>query len=277
MSVSRIKNIAIAALCLINGFFLAFIITDSGIEARNERQELENISAILLEGGITLDTGGVQTRGELRTMRTVRDIEAEAGIARAVLGQTYITEDGGMIYVHRSDRGMATFSSAGFFEINLYENVITNVRGTMQAAESLLGDMGIETSRLSLSGGVGYETVSAVSAYRGSSVFNGVIDFIFIDGSLRRIEGTYITGVEDAEDGETVSSVSTALLDFLAWVRKGETDSTRIYSVEAGFFYREAGRGEGVLTPTWLISADNGRQYLIDDATGEIWLAGRIL
>lgn len=274
MSVSRIKNLAIAALCLINGFFLAFIITNSSIEARNERQTLENIAAILLEGGITINPEDIHTRGDLRTMRTMRSIETETAIAQAILGQTMMTEDGGMIYTYSSDRGVAVFFSAGFFEINLYENVITNAAGTMRTVERLLRDMEIETSRLNLTGRPGNETVSAVGAYRGASVFNGTIDFVFIDGSLRRIEGTHITGVEDVEDGMMISSVSTVLLDFLTWARKGETESTRIYKVEAGFFYREAGRGEGVLIPTWLIAADNGRQYLIDDSTGDIWLAG---
>jgi len=266
MSVSRIKSLAIAALVLINVFFLTLIIHDSVTDARSERQALENAVTVLENAGIIIDPSDIITHGTLRTMRTTRNIEAEERIAQAALGSTVMTEHG-LIYVHESDRGRASFGHDGTFDISLNEDVVTNANGTLRAVERLLRDMRIEVlDNLHLYGRPGAETVVADLAYKGVGVFNSAIRFEFIDGSLRAITGRNITVIETAEDTTEISSVSTALLGFLAEVRRGDYEAMWIKRVEAGYFYRV---GEGVLVPVWLITA-NGIDYIIDGETGNI-------
>jgi len=73
--------------------------------------------------------------------------------------------------------------------------------------------------------------------------------------------------------GADVSSMSTALLRFLAVVRDESRDdvmSTVIYSVEVEFVLRNVDdSGERESAPVWLVSTDTGR-FMIDDETGEV-------
>jgi len=268
MSISKVKTLAIAALCLINIFFVALIVIDNAADARSERLARTHAVAVLDEFGISVSSDAVITRGALRTMRTTRNLDTEARIAQATLGQAVMTPQGGGIYIYESDRGIATFRVTGEFEISLNEGVITNSGGTVRAAEQLLRAMRLETSGIPyLYGRAGEETVVVATAYRGASIFNGTIEFNFRDGSLETISGRYFAEIEPAYDGTEISPPGTALLDFLAAVRRGDAESTRIYRVEAGYFYRP---GEGVLAPAWLIISYTGQRYIIDDASGEL-------
>jgi len=273
MSVSKLKTITIAALVLINVMFLTFIIIDAVAYMRSERVALANVGAVLQAGGIYLSLDDVFIAGDLRTMRTTRSADAEAIIANALLGPTEMT-DYGVIYLYENrERGTAEFASGGDFEILLNEGVITNDRGTLATVRALLREMKVDTSWLELSYEQGGEVVSAANRFKGASIFNCTIEFVFVGDSLRIVRGRYVSGFESAESGSEISSISTALLGFLAAVRNDDIEdvnATRIDSVEAGFHHRVVGAfGEGVIEPAWLISTDFGR-FLIDDATGEV-------
>ncbi|MCL2228180.1 MAG: hypothetical protein FWB97_11265 [Oscillospiraceae bacterium] len=279
MSGSKIRNIAIAVLLLINALFLAVIIYDAAVQSRLERETIENVSAIMKAGGIQVDPDSIRAAGALRTMRTARVIEIEEAIARTLLGDTVIT-DQGVIYLYENpERGIAEFYSAGDFEVRLNAGVITNENGSAAVVRSLLREMRLETTQLTaeFNQESGIEVVSVVAAYRGASIFNGLIEFVFVGESLLTVGGRYVAGIEPAEDGIEISQVSSALLGFLSAVRdEGREDiaSAEIFGVESGFRHRVVGAfGEGVLDPAWLITTDNGA-FLIDDATGEIWPLG---
>ena len=259
---------------VINVLFLAVIVIDAVEDISAGREAIDSACAVLRRGGIMLDPDDVRTGGAMRAMRTTRGDEAEANIARAVLGPTEMSYQGVIYLYENAARGRAEFRSACDFEIALYEGVITNADGSLKIARRLLRRMKIETSELTLSGNQGnqgLEVVTAYSAYKGASIFNCAIEFVFRDGSLETIVGRYATDIESLEDGAEMNSAGTALLGFLAWVRRENIECARISSVEAGYQHRVVGSfGEGVIAPVWLIEADSGR-YLIDDETGEIW------
>jgi len=277
LSGSRIKTIAIAALLLINALFLTVIIIDAAADALSEREALENVCAVLRAGGIMINPDAVSTAGPIRTMRTARSLETEEAIARAVLGQTVVTDQGVIYLYENAERGSAEFASAGDFEIHLKEGVITNTNDTLRTIQGLLRSMNLETSEPLVSVSPDGETVTAAIAYRDASIFNCAVEFVFFGGSLQTIKGRYVAGFEPAEDGGVIHSAGTALLGFLAEVRREERADvvcTQIHGVEAGYRHRVVGSfGEGVIAPAWLISTDNGF-YLIDDASGEIWPFG---
>lgn len=270
MSVSHIKTIVIAALILMNIVFGAVIIYDAVTDAISERQAIENACALARAGGISIQPEAIKTSNAIRTMRAVRVEEVEASIAKAVLGETIMTVHGVISQYDNAQRGTAEFYSAGDFEIRLLDNAITIENGTMRTVQSVLRDMGLETASQTVSPGQGGEIVTVIGAYKGVSIFNCAIEFVFNAGSLRTIGGRYITGVEPAEDGEKIMQVGTALLDLLAWVKRGEGECAQVYSIEAGYQYRVTGSsGEGALTPAWLLETDTGG-YIINDVTGEI-------
>ena len=263
MSVSRIKSLVIAALCLINIYFAVTIVVNNVSDARYERQMMDGAVAILQMQGISVDLDNVVTHGALRTMRAARSLETEERIAQAVLGSVTITEHGGGIYLHESAIGAATFFSDGAFDIRFQEGVSAGAGDAVRTTERLLRDMRIETADELLMPDA--QTIVVFGAYRGISIFNSMIQFVFDeDGSLLSITGRYVTGIEPIADGAQISSVATALLDFLAAVRRHGLESSQIYRIEAGYLYNA---GDGVIVPSWLIEADIGI-YIIDDTTG---------
>ena len=273
MSGSRIKTLVIAALALVNVLFLAVIIIDTAADARSERQAIENVCSVLNSGGIIVYPDDVRANNSLRAMRTARGNEAEITIARAILGQTDMTVQGVIHSYENTENGIAEFYSGGDFEMKVNAGAITAPRGAMWTVKRLLRSMKLETSELVLSGNPGAESVTAVSSYRGASVFNCAIEFIFNGSSLETVRGRYITGVEPIEGGAAISHAGTALLGFLAAVKNEDREDvvcTRILSATAGYKHQVVGSfGEGVIVPVWLLRTDMG-SYIIDDATGEI-------
>lgn len=266
MSVARIKTVTIAILLFINVFFLAVIIRDTVADARGERQALADVCTVLSNSGISLDPENIKTAGAIKMMRTARSLDSEATIARAVLGDAEVTE--GAIYRYVSEgRGTAEFSSAGNFEIQLSAGTFTDSGNAVKAVKKLLRSMKIETSEILETDG---DTVAAVCAYGGVSIFNCTIEFTFSGGSLVTIVGKNITGVEAADNTMSISTPGTVLLGFLASVLEGDVVCTSIEGIEAGYQHHIAGSfGEGVISPAWLINTDSGR-YIVDDASGEI-------
>ena len=275
MSVSRIKTVVIAALVLINVFFLAVIVIDNVADASSERQAIENVCAVLRTGGITISPGDARANSSLRTMRTTRGDEAEAAIVAAVLGPTGTTIQGARHSYENSESGTAVFSSGGDFEILVNNGVITKRNGAVRTVQRLLRKMRLEASELSLSGEPGKERVTATSSYRGASIINCLIEFVFSGESLVAVRGKYVSGIELAEGGGGMTHVSTALLGFLTAVMNDEREDVscaRIFNVETGYLHHAVGPfGEGEIAPVWLITTDMGR-YIIDDASGEIQL-----
>ena len=269
LSISRIKAMVIAALAVINVFFLTFIIRDTVADARSGRKAIENACAVLRSNGIAVDPDAIKSAGAIRAMRTARGDASETAIARAFLGAANMTDQGVIYLYENTERGTAEFYSGGDFEILIIEGVITNTGGTLRTVNRLLRSMQLKTKEPTITGAPGNETVTAVCTYKGASIFNCAVEFVFRENSLERVTGRYVTGIEAAEDGSEISTAGTTLLCFLAAVRRGEIECARIYGVEAGYQYSVAGPSGGVITPAWLITADSG-QYIIDDATGEI-------
>lgn len=272
MSGSRIKTLVIATLALINIVFLAVIVINAITEAQIERQAKENICAVLGTGGITIDPASITSDDRLRAVRTARADEAEASIAHAVLGPTTITVQGVIHQYESVGRGIAEFFSGGDFEIRVDSGTVKSSGGTVRTVSRLLRDMKLETSEVIHTGRMEGDMVTVVCSYRGASIFNCTIDFVFSGDSLSLVKGRYVTGFEPLEESASMPYVGTALLGFLSAVKDEEREDvtcTRIDSVESGYHQHVVGAFGGELAPVWLITTDMGSYYVFF-ATGEI-------
>jgi len=277
MSGSKIRSIAIVVLILINGLFLGLIISDATEDARAQRESLENISTILINRGIMISPDNIRTDSTIRAMRTARAVEMEQTIARVFLGDTVVT-DQGVIFSHENpEKGSALFYSAGHFGVRLNEGVITSESDSKRTVIRLLEQMGLETDALVTvyNRDSNTEVITVLSAYRGVSIFNCPIEFVFVGENLSSVDGRFVSGIEPIENGAEISHVGAALLAFLSAVKdedRHDVSCTEIFEVQAGFRYRGVGAaGEGVIDPAWRVRTDNG-VFMIDDATGEIWV-----
>ena len=270
MSVSRIKSMVIVALLLVNAFFLGIIIIDTYADAQNERQALQNVCSVLRSNGIAINPENIKDSEVLSTMRTAREVESEAIIAEALLGQVEMSDQSVIYLYENTEKGTAEFYSGGDFYIQLHEGVIPNSDGSVATVREILRNMKLETTAATVIVETEAETVAVLGTYRGTSVFNCTIDFVFSGGNLKTVKGRYLTGIEPVLDGADLSNVSTALLEFLAVVKRGDIRCYEIRSVEAGYMHDVVGSfGEGIITPVWLLTTDSGR-YVVDSATGEV-------
>lgn len=268
MSGARIKSLVIVVLVLINAAFLTVIIIDNITDARSLRESVENVCSIMQSNGIMIVPDNVRTGSAIRTMRTSRVPEAEEAVAYAVLGSASVLDEGVIYTYENAERGTAKFYTAGDFEIHLIAGAITSTDDTLGTVQGLVRNMKLEAIIYNHSPGEDGETVTALCTYRGASIFNCTIDFIFSNGSLSAITGRYVAGIEPAENGAELSQVGTALLGFLAAVKRGDIECAYIGSVEAGYQYRVVG-SFGEIAPAWMLDTDTGR-YIIDAETGEI-------
>jgi hypothetical protein len=272
LGISKIKTIVIVALVLINLLFLSLIIIDSITVSRNLREEIELASAVLIAEGIDISPNSIRVDNSIRAMRTSRDSEAELRIAQAVLGDVNVINQGLIFRYESEQNGVAMFYSAGDFEILLNEGTVGNAGGAVRVVENILREMDIVTVGMTTTNTPTGEVVTVTGAYRDGAIFNNTIEFSFGENGLEGIRGRYVSGFEPIEDGTTISSIGTVMLGFLSKVINGESDTTMIASVEAGFQFRPSGAiGEGIIVPAWLIITDTGH-YLTDCETGEMRL-----
>lgn len=272
MGNSRIKTLVIAALLLVNIVFLAVIVIDAVTEAQSERQANENICTVLRAGGIAIDSSSIISDNRLVAMRTARGDEAEASIAYAVLGPTDMTVQGVIHQYESVGRGVAEFYSGGDFEIRVDSGAVLNSSGNVRTVQQLLRDMKLETSELIHTELAEGDTITVVSSYRGASIFNCTIDFVFSGDVLVSVKGRYVTDFEPIEDSTIKSNVGAALLGFLSAVmddERGDVVCTRIDSVKSGYHHHVVGALGGEITPVWLIATDMGSFYVFK-ATGDI-------
>ena len=270
MSVARVKNIIIGVLVLVNVFFLTIIVIGEYSDAREARQAVENVCAILLSNGISITSDSIKPASSIRAMRTVRDVEFEEAIARSLLGQVEMIDQGVIYLYENAISGSAKFSSAGDFEVWMNEGIVTNDEGTLNTVLRLLRDMQLETAAYTVNLEGGDEVISVICAYREVSIFNCSIDFMFSGGSLVTVRGRYVAGIEPAAEATEIAYVGTALLGLMAAVERGDAECSEIKRVEAGYIHSVIGSfGEGLIAPAWLVTTDAGR-YAIDSATGDI-------
>ena len=273
MSGSRIKTLVIAALVLLNLFFLTVIIIDAAADSQNERQAIINVCAVLRGGGLEINPENIKADNSLRIMRTTRADIAEETIVRAILGPTDMTVSGVIHLYENPERGTAEFYSGGDFEIKLIAGLPVGEQGFVGFVRDLLKKMALEVSDIIPGDQPGGGTVTAVSSYRGISIINCTIEFIFSDNVLQTVKGRYVTVVEPLEDSASLSHVGTALLSFLTAVRSDEREDvvcSRIDSVVAGYQHHVVGTfGEDVIIPVWIVMTDAGR-YIVVDSTGEV-------
>ncbi|MCL2125376.1 MAG: hypothetical protein FWH33_05235 [Oscillospiraceae bacterium] len=270
MGIAKVKTLIIALLVLVNAFFLTVILVDDFAAARTERQAIDNVCTILRSNGIMIEPDSIKKSSDIRAMRASRDTEQEAAAANALIGPVEMTDQGVIYLYNNPERGSAKFSIAGDFEFILNEGCIPSGESILRTVNGLLRDMKFEAASLDVRRESSAEIVTVVGAYKGASIFNLTMDFMFSESCLREVRGRYLTGIEPVESGSGISNVSTALLGFLAAVKRGDVACSAVYSVEAGYQYSVVGSfGDRVIMPSWLVVTDMGR-YIIDCESGDI-------
>ncbi len=269
MDSSKIKNLIIVILLLVNLFLAAMVLHDRIEEIRAENQAIADVSAAYAASGIEL-SADLRWNDKLVGCNLSRDLNKENALVKSVIGTSMVEDLGGNILYYKGTKGEARFRGTGEFEIVMTAKAIPVSGSPLDTAKNVLADMGYRTdvSRAVVDSASGSTTVTLVCMYRGDNVYNCIVSFLFTPDYLMMINGR--RPLEWSADGESSAiSAPTALMRFLAEMRERGAVCSELRTLELGYSMTASASGEGSLTPYWCILTDAG-QYYINAVTGRI-------
>lgn len=269
MEGSKVKNLIIVILLLVNLFLLAMVLHDRVEETKTQKQSLKDVAAAYEDSGIKLsaELHWDEKRGGCSLHR---DLSREGKLAKAVIGTCTVDDLGGNILYYKGANGEARFRGTGEFEIVLATHAIPVSGSPLDTAKSVLDDMGYKTDlSLAVTENMTDSTkITLLCMHRNSSVYNCSVSFLFTPEYLMMIEGRRL--LEWSADGESSAfSAPTVLMRFLTEVREHGTVCSEVLELELGYSMAASASGEGTLTPYWRIVTDAG-QYYVNAMTGKI-------
>ncbi len=267
MNGSKIKNIVIIILLLVNLAFLSMVITQK-IDSNSRQQRVkEEIVEILANNGIEIDDAIIPYDKEFTEYIAGRDMERELSAVEAVIGPYVPENQGGNIYYYAGENGWARFRGNGEFEIALNPGSGKEYSG--DSSLSLLKEMGIYALEKKLTESGNNIIGDYICTLNDKLIFDCVISFVYEDGNLISVSGKRpMSSMEYRTDRSSIS-VSTALMKFTQHMKAGGYICSSIDKIDSGYMMIVSLSGECRFIPIWHIGTDAGDYYL-DGITGEM-------
>ena len=271
MEWSKIKNIIILLLVLLNGFLLVLVASRESKNARYEEETRAGALSALERSGVAFAPEKLPADLELTPLTVSRSRESEQAMAEALLGTVEREDIGGSVrVVYTGAHGSASFSSDGRFEFTL-DGQARPLDGRMPAqdAAECLKLLGLEAEQTAARGDGGADVLVFRQTWEGAPLFSCQITLTYRDGALRRIEGERLSGSAAPAEGTTLDT-PTVLLRFLAGMNEAGYVCSRIDGMTAGYLASvSAARPVVQLSPVWYIATDTGAYY-VDGLTGAL-------
>ncbi|MEL4105505.1 hypothetical protein AAFA46_01505 [Oscillospiraceae bacterium WX1] len=270
MKITNIKNVIIASLLILNVFFLAFCLMHLLEDGQSREDRHQTLEALVKKNGMTLDVAGLEEGGVLHTLKTSRDTAGEAAMAKALLGETTVQEQGGSV-TYSGQNGQAVFNNGGDFNVTFQTGVVHADEGkAVIMIQKLLKTLDIETSSLEAAPDGGKVVVTAVSAYKGTPILNCRLIFTFQNGSLVSFSGKRVYTLAETEEKTDMTAASTAVTVLLNAVKTGRVTCTKILAAQPGYLLiASSAYGDATVRPIWQLTTDTG-VYLYDTQTGNL-------
>lgn len=264
MKTSRLKNIVIAILALVNLFLLALLVA-RGVQERAARVRVEKeLVQLYASGGVALPAAMIpRETPHLAVADPQRDRSAEAGFAEAVLGVCDAEDVGGGIFRYRGELGTCLFRSSGSLEAAL-ERPVGDCEAFYEKLFSAYGYAALSSDIQS----DGTGTVTAVRMLPDGMVFNARLVLRFFRGSLISVTGSFVPDVATGEGGEGLDGV-TALVRVLDYSKGGGEVFTAVTDVRGGYLLQSTASAAQRLIPAWCVTTDVN-QYYVNMANGEV-------
>lgn len=251
---TKIKNIILLLLVIVNLALLGLVGFRSWLTAQNERQARERMIAILANNGIEFLPQEVPDALDLEPLRLTLEPPAQAQ-AEILVGPVSSTETLGARTVCAGELGEATLSPTGELEA-VYPRPSLNEA----AALDRLAALGVElreTGRTPSEDGT--LTLTCVQLHQGVPLPEETVTLVFQNGLLRSLSLRLLSGTWETVSGRGSVTASTALLRFLEAMTRGGYVCTQVTDLYP--CYSVTGSGTLTLTPTWYVETDT-RPYL---------------
>ncbi len=268
MKTSRLKDIVIAILALVNVFLLALLVARTAQERAAWNRTAAELTTLYADCGVALPASLIpRETPRLAAADPARDRSAEAAFAATILGDCEAEDVGGGIYRYRGARGVCLFRASGSLEATLERPIASREAFT----ESLFAAYGYAALYSDVqSDGTG--TVTAVRMTPDGMVFNARLLLRFYRGSLISVAGAFVPTVEAGGGGDCLDGV-TALVRFLDYSRGSGEVCTAVTDVRAGYLLQSTASAAQRLIPAWCIATDVNRYY-VNMSTGEVTREG---
>lgn len=259
MDKSKIKNLILLTLLLVNAILLGLLLADRQQAAAQRQAAWDELTDIFAREGIALSPE-IREAAAVQGYILRRDAKKEYASVSRLLGEVGVDNQGGNIYSYSGDSGTADFEATGDFTLNLNPGAV-RVRDPVDTALGILKKLGIRCERTPavLTAGVPV-TASFTVSWRGVPVFNAKVDFLFSgDGSLK------ISGLRTMDAvvsrGRAAMEPETLLMHFLR-AAGGDGSVSEITGLRCGYFNRGSASGVAELIPVWRVETNAGDYYL---------------
>lgn len=272
MEWSKVKNIIILILLLVNGFLLVLVAAREGESRRYRDSALTQAVEVLERSGIQVDRAGLADVDGLEPLQVDRDVEREGQLAAALLGEAVDGVDqGGGVYSYAGSLGRVEIRSGGALSAQLEDDPAWRAQDPAALARELLERMGVEAVPEGQSLEQGSGTVSFRQSWQGAALFSGRVEFTFEQGRLTGVEGVLLIqspGREEAAGGQPLT-LPTALLRFLDGILASGDVCSAVEGMEPGYLASQSFSGSVQLSPAWKITT-NMAVYYLNALTGEL-------
>lgn len=275
MEVSKLKNIVIVILVLLNLFLL---VLSGGRRVQDARDRDEARSAaveVIRNGGVVLEEQIVPAEMDLLPLTADRDLQEELRQARTLLGgEVEMQAKGGEVYRYSNASGWLQVHSTGQYSAEVMPQ-------TPLTQEDRLADRAVaELAKLDIQSVVvesrmidGRETVILNQSLDGVPLLGCQVTVVCTDGgSLSFTAGRRLLGETQRAEGTPIT-VATALMRLYNGLNDlGDVYST-IQTITPAYLLSTEGGGSVRLTPVWQVETDTGI-YRLDTLTGVLTRTG---
>lgn len=268
MEGTKIKNIVIIVLLLLNGFLLVLVGGRWAQDNQSHGAARESAIQIIRDSGIELDDQVVPRQISLPGLQAQRDLEREHDLAAKLLGGAIAVEArGGDVYRYQSELGWLQIHSTGEFLAEFEP-------GAFAVGEEDVAQHGVQLLAVLDFEGVVLErndqsvtlrqTVNSVPVLGCQATLN------YRDGSLVSITaGQRVPGRPGFGKEESAVSVATALMRLYNGMNELGDIYNRIDGIESAYTLSVNLSGPAQLTPVWYVKTDTGA-YQLDPRTGQV-------
>lgn len=266
----KVKNIIILILVMVDASLLVLVLGQQRAVDQYARSAVTRAVDVLARNGVAVADGALDDCGAMPPLACTRDIEAEAVIAHALLGEKAARQDrSGGLYVYESGTGTALFRVNGDFEARFTGGRPAAARELGDHAGDLMAAMGLEGEIAAAPEGRSGDVV-VYQRVNGAPVYSCRLVFRYEEGELVSVAGTLLSGkTAPAADGGAALELPSALMRLLEGVLERGGVCSEITDLRPGYRVGQSFGAEMLLTPTWLVSTNAGSYYL-DGVTGAL-------
>lgn len=267
MESSRLKNIIILILLLVNVFLLASLVSRKMSQASADRYAAQQLSELFASAGVTLDPDVISTRSVPPTLSLSRSAEEDGEIAAFFLGEALIQSDNaGDSHAYDSSlgNGSGVFRSNGSFDL-----VIRTM--PQEDPEELCDDFcrrfDYEITSTALENGSG--TITVMQNYNGYPVSDCTVTFYIEQGAIQTVTGSHLPKAHTEVAGDEPLSASAALTRFLEARRESGAVFSAVTDMYPCYDLQSTASAPMTLVPAWCIVTDTV-DYYVNCSTGAV-------